>query len=159
MVKWKINCNTFKKLNKASNYARLSATKYCAFLIKYFKEMYHLVFQDTAKLAFAYFVERLSETNNIIIFARLSDTLPQIHIYLISLRFITDIYELYLNNYLLNRLSFNITFLLSILTIPNLFNTFSPNIFLAMSYGDLKSRDFLGVELMLFIISNMFLSV
>ncbi len=29
-------------------------------------------------LAFAYFVERLSETNNIIIFARLSDTLPPI---------------------------------------------------------------------------------
>lgn len=84
-------------------------------------------------LAFVYFVERLSETNNIIIFARLSDTLPQFHIYLNSLRFITDIYELYLNNYLLNRLSFNITFLLSILTIPNLFNTSSPNIFLAMS--------------------------
>ena len=45
-------------------------------------------------LAFAYFVERLSETNNIIIFARLSDTLPQFHIYLNSLRFITDIYEI-----------------------------------------------------------------
>lgn len=56
--------------------------------------MYHLVFQDIAMLAFVYFVERLSETNNIIIFARLSDTLPQFHIYLNSLRFITDIYEI-----------------------------------------------------------------
>ena len=79
------------------------------------KKMFHLVFQSAAVLSLTKKVARLSGTFNIVVPARLSDTLPQIHIYLYSLRFITDRYEL---NYLflsiyLNKLSFNITSLLS----------------------------------------------
>ncbi len=78
------------------------------------KKMFHLVFQGAAVLRLTIKFARLSGTINIAVPARLSDTLPQSHIYLYSLRFMIDRYGSYLllSTYL-NKLSFNITSLLS----------------------------------------------
>ncbi len=161
LVKWKVKWNTFKILYKWSVYDELSATKYALFSIVLVIKVFHLVFQGAAMLSLRYLFARLSGTNNIAVPARLSDTSPQIHIYLYLLRFITNRYGLYylLLSFYLNKLSFNITSLLSTLYIPNLFNASSPNILTNTSYGLFQFSYFLGVELIWHIISKIFCSV
>ena len=111
--------------------------------------MFHLLFQGAAVLSLRYFFARLSGTFNIAVSARLSDTLPpksiSIFICYASLQLDID-YTIYC--IFLNKLSFNITSLLSTLYIPNLFNDSSPNILTNTSYGLFQFKDFLGVELM-----------